>query len=842
MPEKTRPFSLALAVIAVMGSAFAGVSSAQAASQVYNPCQRLSAGQVKYSSFGANRVTFATADSRDSNRVTITGCVRSGNQYIQEWQDWGYAGLKGFAPPGLTWEDTYKSPSGSYSVTEALGRSNPGTALAYHTVNSNSRWGGEFGPTYNQYFEGRGGPSDENLYTYMNQGYYEQAAVINYNRQPDMPVTQGASYAIFLHAGRTTSAGCISTSLEVVNRFLRSNRPGDRIIMGAVDDVFTPHSSDPFGAVTEKYAQSGGPAGRLGSPTSSETGGLKDGGAFQNFQGGAIIWSPGTGARFSWGATRDKWASTGFENGPLGYPITDEVGGLKGGGVYQVYQGGVIMYSPASGARLSSFGPIRDKWADTGFENGVLGYPVSDVITGLRNGGSYQAYQHGGIFSSAATGTHAITHGINGKWRAQGAENGPLGYPTADEVHGIKDGGSWQGFEGGAIMFSPASGAAISTGVIRDKWASTGFENGRMGYPTTDVVTGLKEGGSFQNYQGGSILHTPAHGAHLSIGAIRTIWASLGFEHGRMGYLTTDEYLVPGGVAQDYQGGVITAGRWGVFPVSGATADEFKANTWLGTATTGANPGKNGGTWQGFEKGVIMWSPASGAHISFGPLRDVWAQHGYENGALGYPTSNALDMNSGVYQTYQGGIIFWSPSTAGHALLADYTKKYNDVDGGGILGFPTSGRVNGLKEGGSYQNFQWGALISNPVVGVRVSVGKTREAWAATGFEHGKLGYPTTDNYVTADGSTVQDYQGGRITVTRDGTTKIEYGVPAPAATVAPEAAGPTPTSGTQAPSTETSPAPTAIPTPDRSSPAPTAIPTPDPSSPTPTATSTKDP
>ncbi|WP_307074579.1 hypothetical protein [Arthrobacter pascens] len=135
-------------------------------------------------------MTFATAATRESNVVTITGCVRSGNGYVEEWQDWGYAGLKGFAPPGLTWEDTYKSPAGSYSVTEALGRSNPGTALAYHTVNPDSRWGGEHGPTYNQYFEGRGGPSDENLYTYMNQGYYEQAAVINYNRQPDMPVTQ----------------------------------------------------------------------------------------------------------------------------------------------------------------------------------------------------------------------------------------------------------------------------------------------------------------------------------------------------------------------------------------------------------------------------------------------------------------------------------------------------------------------------------------------------------------------------------------------------------------------------------------------------------------------------
>lgn len=115
--------------------------------------------------------------------ATITGCRRRGNTYHQEWQDWGYVGLKWFAAPGLTWEDTFRSPTGSYSVTEALGRANPGTALKYRKVN-NSRWGGELGPTYNQYFEGAGGESDENLWTYMNQGYYEQAAVINYNRPP----------------------------------------------------------------------------------------------------------------------------------------------------------------------------------------------------------------------------------------------------------------------------------------------------------------------------------------------------------------------------------------------------------------------------------------------------------------------------------------------------------------------------------------------------------------------------------------------------------------------------------------------------------------------------------
>ncbi|MFF2347221.1 hypothetical protein [Pseudarthrobacter sp. NPDC058119] len=779
--KRTKPLSLVLAVIAVAGSAFLGTGSAQAGPQENNPCQRLSAGQVKYNSFGANRVTFATATGRESNVVTITGCVRFGNSYVQEWQDWGYAGLKGFAPPGLTWEDTFKSPTGSYSVTEALGRSNPGTALAYHTVNANSRWGGEYGPTYNQYFEGTGGPSDENLFTYMNQGYYEQAAVINYNRQPDMNTVQGASYAIFLHAGRTTSAGCLSTSLETVNRFLRSNRPGDRIIMGAVDDIFTPYSADPFGAITQKYSQGGGPAGQLGSPVSNEVGGLRDGGAFQNYQGGAIIWSPLSGAHFSWGATRGKWASLGYENGPLGYPVTDEVGGLRGGGVYQVYQGGVIMFSLASGAYLSSFGPIRDKWAETGFENGAFGYPVSDVITGLKDSGSYQAYQNGAIFSSPAAGTHAVTAGIYGKWRSQGAEGGPLGYPTTDEFRGLRNGGSWRGFQGGAIMFSPASGAAVSAGPIRDKWASAGFEWGSLGYPVTDVVTGLKEGGAFQNYQGGSILWTPANGAIISVGAIRNVWAGQNFEHGVLGYPITDEYGTSGGgVAQNYQGGVIYfVPNVGTYAVSGSifTKHESMGRS-LGAAVSSQVAIKNGGLYQNFQNGSILWSPATGAHVSIGATRGAWAQAGYENGFLGYPTSDELPVDGGVKQSYHGGSIYWTVALGAFSMPSEFSAKFDAVNGPATLGFPGTNRVAGLKDGGSFINFQKGALISSPATGIRLSVGKTRDAWAGTGFEWGRLGYPTTDNYITADDTTVQDFQGGRITVTKDGTVRITYGTP----------------------------------------------------------------
>ncbi len=210
--------------------------------------------------YGVKRVTFATATSYRETRVLITGCVRSAEGYVQEWQTTGFAGRNGFAPPGEMWQNTLYSPSGSFSFTEALGRENPGTQLEYHTINPDSRWGGEPGPTYNQYFEGEDGGADENLWFYLQQGFYEQAAVINWNREPDMPTVQGASFAIFLHAGNALTVGCISTDLATVTRLLQRATPGDRIVMGVEEMVFAAGATtdeDPSAVTTEDTAGSG---------------------------------------------------------------------------------------------------------------------------------------------------------------------------------------------------------------------------------------------------------------------------------------------------------------------------------------------------------------------------------------------------------------------------------------------------------------------------------------------------------------------------------------------------------------------------------------------------------
>ena len=113
------------------------------------------------------------------------------------------------------------------------------------------------------------------------------------------------------------------------------------------------------------------------------------------YQGGAIIWSPATGAQISTGGIRSAWAATGYQDGFLGYPTTNEIGGLKNGGVYQLYERGAIIWSPQTGS-FTSTGGIRVAWLNAGAENGTLGYPVSNEIKNA-NGSVVQHFQGGSI-------------------------------------------------------------------------------------------------------------------------------------------------------------------------------------------------------------------------------------------------------------------------------------------------------------------------------------------------------------------------------------------------------------------------------------------------------------
>ncbi|MGZ2391727.1 GH25 family lysozyme [Pseudarthrobacter sp. PvP022] len=362
----------------------------------------------------------------------------------------------------------------------------------------------------------------------------------------------------------------------------------------------------------------------LGAPLGTVVCGIKDNGCYQSFRNGEILWSSSTGARTTRaGAIRSLYRLVGAENSSLGYPGSGEQCGLKAGGCYQMFQGGAIMWSPQTGAQVSRYGAIRNAWAASNFENGVLGYPSSGEICGLKNNGCYQAYQNGAIHWSADTGARPTRNGaIRSVWASIGYETGVLGYPTGTETCGLKDGGCVQSFENGQVHWTAATGANLTRGgAIRSLWLSTRSEEGVLGYPTGTETCGLKDGGCYQSFQNGQIHWTAKTGAQLTRnGAIRNVWAGTGYQDGGLGFPTGIETcgLKDGGCYQSFQGGQI---HWspatGAHPTrAGAISSYWAQSGWengpLGYPT-GTETCKLGGEcYQLFQNGTLKWTPING--------------------------------------------------------------------------------------------------------------------------------------------------------------------------------------------------------------------------------------
>ncbi|WP_051515837.1 Ig-like domain-containing protein [Candidatus Blastococcus massiliensis] len=307
----------------------------------------------------------------------------------------------------------------------------------------------------------------------------------------------------------------------------------------------------------DTWTQHGWENGRLGYPTAGEVCGLIGGGCFQKFEGGAIYGSPVAGRHVVAGPVYTAWSRTGSEKGRLGYPTSGETCGLPGGGCSQSFQGGALYWTAATGAQVS-VGAIRDTYLRAGGVAGRLGYPTTGEHCGLARAGCLQLFQGGAIYFSPATGAHVVLGAIRGTWNNAWSQDGRLGYPTTSEICGLRRGGCFQEFQGGAIYFSPASGAHVVLGAIRDTWARQGWETGRLGYPTSSEFCGLRGGGCFQEFQGGAIYFSPASGAHVVLGGIRDTWARQGWETGRLGYPVSGESFSGGAYRQTFQGGTIT--------------------------------------------------------------------------------------------------------------------------------------------------------------------------------------------------------------------------------------------------------------------------------------------
>ena len=151
----------------------------------------------------------------------------------------------------------------------------------------------------------------------------------------------------------------------------------------------------------------------------------------------------------------------------------------------------------------------------------------------------------------------AVSGAIAVKYAALGGARSALGAPLTDELATPDGRGRFNHFQGGSIYWTEQTGAFEVRGAIHGSWARSGWERGVLGYPVTDEL-GTPDGtGRFNHFQGGSIYWTPATGARMVRGAIREAWRQQGWEQGSLGYPTSDEYAVTGGQRSDFQGGAL---------------------------------------------------------------------------------------------------------------------------------------------------------------------------------------------------------------------------------------------------------------------------------------------
>jgi SpoIID/LytB domain protein len=310
------------------------------------------------------------------------------------------------------------------------------------------------------------------------------------------------------------------------------------------------------------------------------------------------------------------WVALGAERGVLGPAVTDETPTPDGFGRYRHYRSGSIYWTPATGA-WAVHGLVRDRWSQLGWERSPVGYPVTDELATPDGVGRYNHFQQGSIYWTPSTNAQEVHGAIRALWAHMGWERSAVGYPTTGEVRAPDGVGRFNHFQGGSIYWTPSTNAHEVHGAIGAKWSRLGSERGLLGYPVTDELRTPNSVGRFNHFQGGSIYWTPSTNAQEVHGAIQAKWSQIGLERSSVGYPVTDEVTTPDGL----------------------------------------------GRFNHFERGSIYWTPATNAHEVHGPIRDRWAQTGWERGSLGYPTTDVSPTPTGERCEFQGGAIEWNSTT-----------------------------------------------------------------------------------------------------------------------------------------------------------------------------------
>jgi hypothetical protein len=183
-------------------------------------------------------------------------------------------------------------------------------------------------------------------------------------------------------------------------------------------------------------------------------------GWFCTFANGVIFWSPETDAHEVHGKILAKWTANHREQGPLGYPTSDQTATVNGH--FGNFQSGVILLESGADEAFEVHGAIHGAYVHLGREKGFLGYPITDETVAPDSVGHFNRFEHGVIFSKRTVSAHEVHGPIRNLWQSDGAEDGQaFGYPIADVLPiSPGSGATYSDFEDGVIFLGQGASVA----------------------------------------------------------------------------------------------------------------------------------------------------------------------------------------------------------------------------------------------------------------------------------------------------------------------------------------------------------------------------------------------
>ena len=231
----------------------------------------------------------------------------------------------------------------------------------------------------------------------------------------------------------------------------------------------------------------------------------------------------------------------------LGLPVSDWATNTSSKIEWYQFENGYIVGNDAKGW-YPSMGKTRDVWVQQSWEFGMLGFPKSDIQKDEATGMEFQEYEHGAIIGIDVY--FAVKENAYNVYKKYAKE---LGKPVSGWGRNNQSKIEWYQFENGYIVGNDAKGWYPSMGKTRDVWAKYRYESGILGFPKSDLLKNKDTNIEFQEYEHGYVVGNDVKGWYISYGRIRTKWAASGYEYGKYGFPQSD--IING--CQKYEGGTI---------------------------------------------------------------------------------------------------------------------------------------------------------------------------------------------------------------------------------------------------------------------------------------------